>query len=78
MPNPGPYDIKSTFVVTGADLLATPVTVTDTFWTDLDQQFPDFSGKNLISCFSFDEDWPTWEIHPKGDEFGVCCPAMSR
>ncbi len=25
----------------------------------------------LIASFSFDDDWPTWETHPNGDE--VAC-----
>ena len=42
--------------------------VTDNFFRELDQTFPDFENHILVSQFSFDEPWPTWEIHPKGDE----------
>ena len=41
----------------------------ETFWT-----LPEFDmaqlGKGwLISEYTFTEDWPTWEMHPHGDEF---------
>ncbi len=26
----------------------------------------------LVSCFRFDEDWPSWEMHPAGAEVVVC------
>lgn len=45
--------------------------VTESFWQDLTSRFGDFSGHLLVSCFSFDEDWENWEIHPHGDEL-VC------
>ena len=64
-------DIGSMFVVIDKDLAATTVPVTDTLWAELDAQFGDFAGASLISSFLFNEDWPTWENHPHGDEF-VC------
>ena len=42
--------------------------VTPTFFPDLDKSYPDFQGHILVSQFSFDEPWPTWEVHPEGDE----------
>ena len=42
--------------------------VTDDFFQTLDRDFPDFHDHLLVSTFSFDETWPTWEIHPEGDE----------
>lgn len=64
-------DIQSSFVVVNRKLLADVVPVTDTIWSDLDDKYGDFAGHSLIASFSFDQDWPTWEIHPEGDEF-VC------
>ena len=64
-------DIASTFVVVGKSLSAETVAVTDNLWAELDERFGDFAGSSLISSFSFEEDWPTWEVHPHGDEF-VC------
>lgn len=63
--------LTSTFVVTGPDQSAETVDVTDTLWSDLDARFGEFEGRSLISCFEFSEAWPTWEMHPAGDEF-VC------
>jgi len=66
-----PADIQSSFVVVNKSLLVDVVAVTDTIWADLDARYGDFAGHSLIASFSIDEDWPTWEIHPEGDEF-VC------
>ena len=72
MSNPeSPADLRSTFVVVNRELQAETIAVTDTIWSDLDQRFGSFAGHSLIASFSFDDDWPTWEIHPNGDEV-VC------
>ncbi len=67
----GPLDLRSSFVVFNRDFLADTVAVTDTIWNDLDERYGDFAGHTLVASFSFDADWPTWEIHPHGDEV-VC------
>ena len=36
---------------------------------ELDQDFENFKGHLLIMTHAFSEPWPTWEIHPHGDEF---------
>ena len=64
-------NIESTYVVMDRNGAATAVDVTESFFEDLDKQFGDFAGMTLISRFLFDMDWPTWELHPHGDEF-VC------
>lgn len=64
-------DIASTFVVVDKSLTAETVAVTDGLWAELDERFGDFAGSSLISSFAFEDDWPTWEVHPHGDEF-VC------
>ena len=66
-----PADLRSTFIVVNRELRADTIVVTDTIWSDLDQRFGNFAGHTLIASFSFDDDWPTWEIHPNGDEV-VC------
>lgn len=63
--------LDSTFVVLQPDQSAVPVPVTPTIWQELDRRFDDFKGRVLVSCFSFDSDWETWEMHPAGDEL-VC------
>lgn len=64
-------NLESTFVVLQPDQSAVPVAVTPTIWQELDQHFDDFKGRVLVSCFAFDADWDTWEMHPAGDEL-VC------
>ena len=66
-----PADLRSTLVVVNTGLQADTIAVTDSIWSDLDRKFGDFAGHILIASFGFDDDWPTWEIHPNGDEV-VC------
>ena len=40
-----------------------------TFYPELEAEFNGFAGHVLISQHHFAEDWPTWEVHPAGDEF---------
>lgn len=35
----------------------------------------DGSERRVISLFNFAEDWPSWEMHPAGDEVVVCLSA---
>lgn len=69
-----PLDLQSSFVVLNRELLADTVAVTDSIWRDLDERYGDFAGHTLVASFSFETDWPTWEIHPHGDEV-VCLMA---
>lgn len=64
-------DLTSTFVVVEPHHAVVPVAVTPTIFEELDKRFDHFRGRLLVSAFSFDSDWPTWEIHPAGDEI-VC------
>ncbi len=65
---PGPYNFENTRIIMGPSGNATAKTVTPRFYEELDE-FGSFAGHLLISRFDFDEPWPTWEIHPHGDEF---------
>jgi mannose-6-phosphate isomerase-like protein (cupin superfamily) len=64
-------DLIETYVVLGPDLRATSVDVTSSIWQDLDRRFGNFKGHLLVAKFDFASDWPTWEIHPAGDEIVV-------
>lgn len=64
----GVQNINEVRAIIKPDTLISLKAVSDSFFMELDQEFPDFNGHILVSQFSFDEDWPTWEIHPKGDE----------
>ncbi len=65
----GPFDIVKTRLILNPQGIATPKDVSDAFFGELGTEFGGFKGHILISRFDFDEPWPTWEIHPEGDEF---------
>lgn len=41
----------------------------ESFWQLSDSERDSFCTGWLVSEFTFTEDWPTWEMHPHGDEF---------
>lgn len=63
--------LSRNFVVVDHDFVSSTIGVSETLWTEIDEKYGDFAGRVLISSFSFDADWSTWEVHPAGDEF-VC------
>ena len=69
MSNVGPHALQS------APAVMTPTGHVDvreaspTFFPDLDRDYNQFKGHTLMMTFAFEADWPTWEIHPNGDEF---------
>ena len=67
----GPFDLQSTPLVLGPQGKATPKEMTPGFYAELDREFDGFAGHVLVSQHEFEEAWPTWERHPKGDEM-VC------
>ncbi len=62
------FNLSSTFVVLEENGKATTLKVGDRFFEALEHQFGDFKDKRLISHFTFEQDWDTWEIHPAGEE----------
>ena len=71
MTDPASTNLSTTFVVMNNEFQVDELPVTDTVYAELDQRYGGFAGHLLIACHSFDGDWPTWEIHPHGDEL-VC------
>jgi mannose-6-phosphate isomerase-like protein (cupin superfamily) len=63
--------LDSTFLVINPGLSVSPVAVTPTIYEELDRHFDHFKGRLLVATYRFDADWPTWEMHPKGDEVVV-------
>lgn len=63
--------LDATFVVLQPDHCAVPVAVTPAIYEELDRRFEGFRGRLLVSCYRFDSDWESWEMHPAGDEI-VC------
>ncbi len=66
-----PQNINSSFVVIDDANNAIPIAVGERFYEKLEEQFGDFKGKRLISHYTFEQDWDSWESHPAGEEF-VC------
>ena len=60
--------IETTRAIFGPDMRVTLMDVSDNFFQALDEAFDGFRNHLLVSRFNFDEAWPTWEIHPEGDE----------
>lgn len=61
-------DIAKEFVVMGPTQTATTALFTPTVYQQLDADYNQFKDHQLISAYTFSSDWPTWEIHPAGDE----------
>jgi len=62
-------NLDSTYAHLRDDRSIVPVEVTETFWKELSgNERPELDPGRLVMTFSFTEDWPTWEIHPAGDE----------
>ena len=65
------FNLSSTYAVLSDDGGVIPIAVSDRFFEDLEDRFGDFKEKRLVSHFSFEQDWDTWEMHPAGEEL-VC------
>lgn len=63
-----PFKLASTFVVVDPKLSAVKVDVGPTLYQDIDREFSQFQRCTLISEYTFEQDWETWEMHPAGDE----------
>ena len=64
----GVQNIESVSAVMDPDNLVHLRSVSPDFFHALERDFGDFNRHVLISHHAFDEPWPTWEIHPEGDE----------
>lgn len=68
----GPYGLFSTYVRLRGDSSVEPLPVDDGFWRRISAgELGSFHHEYLVSSYEFDTDWPTWEMHPNGDEI-VC------
>lgn len=63
-----PHDLSKTSAVFLPNKRVNLKQVTDSFYQELDHEYGDFKDHILVSEFSFDENWSTWEVHPAGDE----------
>ncbi len=62
------FDLSTNFIVIDSQLACTPIAVSPTLYQDLNQNFSDFKQCCLVSEHTFEQNWPTWEMHPAGDE----------
>ena len=64
----GPHTIGRVGLIIAPDASVVAREYSDTFYEELDRDFDGFRGHWLVQKFEFSSDWPTWEIHPHGDE----------
>lgn len=62
------YSILQDFIVLDSTKQASVEARDDTLYERLDHNYNQFKNCELISCHDFEQDWPSWEIHPHGDE----------
>jgi mannose-6-phosphate isomerase-like protein (cupin superfamily) len=65
MPQP---KLATNFIVLDSKQMATEIPVTPGIYEELDAKFEQFKECLLVSEYTFSSDWPSWEMHPKGDE----------
>ena len=66
--SPGPFDINTMDAILAPDGAAHVKEITPNFYQELDAVFGGFAGHALVVRHEFSDDWPTWEMHPNGDE----------
>ena len=65
----GPHNIENTYARLKPDGSAEALPVTKSFWQDLSNgAFGSFENEFLVTTQSFMQNWPLWEMHPKGEE----------
>lgn len=62
------HQIEQSFVVINPRQKASIERVDAALYQRLDSNYADFKGHQLIACYSFEDDWQSWECHPHGDE----------
>ena len=63
-----PNQIEKDFIVLGPSKVASIENSDATLYERLDANYDNFIGHELISCYEFEHDWSSWEVHPNGDE----------
>ena len=69
MANQSALNINSTYLRLKPNGMADKLPAGPEFWPDLIAgKLGDFHNEYLVVISSFDQNWPTWERHPNGDE----------
>lgn len=64
-----PENLRSTYLRLRPDCSVEKLPVDQTFWPRLmSGALGDFHNEYLVSSSSYEQDWPNWEMHPRGDE----------
>lgn len=63
-----PKQISQDFIVLSPDKQAFVERADASLFQRLDTVYNNFTGHELVSCYEFDADWSSWEMHPYGDE----------
>lgn len=63
-----PNQIEKDFIVLSPDKKAFIEPADQTLYDRIDKTYNSFIGHELVSCYEFESDWPSWEVHPHGDE----------
>jgi len=62
-------DPRQTYVLLGLDGTAVQLPGGAGFWQLSESELIDSGTGWLVSEYVFEQDWPTWEMHPEADEF---------
>ncbi|MDQ0462773.1 mannose-6-phosphate isomerase-like protein (cupin superfamily) [Caulobacter ginsengisoli] len=60
------FDLETTYLGLDGAGEVKPLPVGPDFWATIDRN-PDLRA-NLVAVFGGEGDWPSWEMHPQGDE----------
>lgn len=63
-----PNQIEREFIVISPDKKVSLESADAKLYERLDKKYNSFIGHELISSYEFESDWPSWEVHPNGDE----------
>ncbi len=64
----GPFDLASQFAIFSPEGASTVKPFSPTFFDELVAEHGHLDQQFLVSQYSFDAPWETWEMHPTGDE----------
>ena len=64
-----PLDLDKTYVHLSGDGLSSAVPGGEQFWSLPAAELEKYGQGWLVSQFECQADWPSWEMHPNGDEF---------
>ena len=64
-----PFDPRATYAHLDASGAITQVPGGAAFWSLPEAEMTALGSAWMISEYEFTADWPTWEMHPHGDEF---------